>query len=346
MAEAVIMQQSYDSTLLTSWSTLMTEARAAAAAAGSYPTATFPNLTSIHGSDLNTTSGHLSDLGLFDINADYDTAWDQAFRMMELPSPLSDIDTIKTYFYNGNAMFDGSDIVDAFVAQREASIENQIGPNLALKFISNNCVFSSIYAQSIADMYKQTNADADKLLADLNVNLVDRSVSRYLDWLKFIVGAKLSNMATRADIALKRHQLQMTFAESRARLGATVNSQIFMDSMAWLKAKLAYDEAVKTFPLQNLKYVIAAQGAMQGVHTLSDSVSGVGAMDSFSKSMSYLSSGVGTVSTMLGLGKDLSSFFTSAGSGLGAISAPTDYVDSGASIIATYEGGVDTAWDI
>lgn len=307
MSEPTVMQSSYDPTLMASWSTLMTEARTAIVAAGAYPTPSFFPYATYHGDATGAvTKDLITDLMGVDLNSDMDAAWDSAFHSSPTPSMLAKEDELYSDFRQQNTAAGAGPSADAFLADRLDQINNQIAPAIYLKFLANNCVFSSLYAQAIIDMERSAGLEAAKLEADLVVNLTDKAANRTTDLLKLITQTESVFMVSRSEIAIRKMQLYKTFQIQRAQYVLNSNQIMQADRLAMIRAQLAANLDEKRFGLENLKYVISAQGAMQGIHTLQSSTSGPAAMGDFGSAMSYLSGGFSAASAGIGLFKDIS----------------------------------------
>lgn len=311
MADATVMQTSYDPSIMTSWQTLMAEVRTRVAAAGEYPVPELFGYMDYHGDPANLpkTADVIRDLAWVDVNTELDQLFDGALSRASMPLTMQREEELYTDFRHQNTTSGVGEAAAAYLNQRLQMIENQIAPALYAKFISNNCVFSSLYAQALIDMENQANIDTGKLQADLTVNLADKVATRTEDLLKAVMNAKGIFTVSQGQIATARFQAKRNFEQGRAQLVTQANNIMATDRLALTKAQLAANIDERRFGLDNLKYVISAQGAMSGIHTVQHSESGAAAMGSFGSTLSYVQAGLGVATSGVSLYNDLSSIF-------------------------------------
>lgn len=313
MAEPTVMQSSYDPIIMTSWSTLMTDMRSALTAAGTYPTYTTFEYDYYHGNGApaSTEDEGIGFLENFSGNVDpaLAAAWDLAFEGADLPFILTKDEELYTDYKALNSLDGIPDIVADTITWRLNQVDNLIAPNLYQKGIANNCVFSSLYYQALADMYATVNAEGGKLTGDLTTSIHNLAGNRAAEVLRTEAQIETAFMLSKAELAMKRVHLSKTMTLDRMKTILAVNQTLTSERWNHIKQGLALAEGAKRWSLELNKYVVAAQGAMQGIHTLQQSTSGPGALQGTAQTMSYLSTGMNFLSGGLNLYGDMSRIF-------------------------------------
>lgn len=285
-SEPVTMSQSYDDRIMNSWLGLMSSMTTAIGSMGTFPMPEFFAYSTYHGADAHITTEDIA-AGLYstDVNTDLSSHWDNALGMSNTPVMLGKEQEIYDDYRRQNELSAGDigDVVDAFMDQQLALVDQKLLPALSLKFIANNCVFSSLYVLAQEDITRQITTDANKLGADLTLANQDRAANRSADLLKALTATHSGFMISRGDVAVRRAQVSFAFALDKAKIASQGNLNASADRFNLIKAMYQINLDAHRWPGDNLKYLIAAQSAMQGIHTLSQSQSGADALSGFSR---------------------------------------------------------------
>lgn len=285
-SEPVTMSQSYDDRIMNSWLGLMSSMTTAIGNMGAFPMPEFFSYSTYHGTEAHiTTKDIAAELFSTDVNTGMGAHWDNAFNHTNTPVMLGKEQELYDDFRRQNELDPDAigDAVGAFVDQQTAVVEQKLLPQLSLKFIANNCVFSSLYVLAQADITRQITADANKLGADLTVANMDKAANRSSDLLKALTATHAGFLVSRGDVAVRRSQVALSFALDKAKIASQGNLNASADRFNLIKAMYQINLDAHRWPGDNLKYLIAAQSAMQGIHTLQQSQSGAEALSGFAR---------------------------------------------------------------